>query len=169
MLTSTPSSPVYPQRVILQSGTPKTVANLEVMKVSLLRSSLSPSWRTRDMDGPKETTGKKRRGRRHDEISRYEDEDKGRRRSGVEYTLQSNQGCIIEELQINIKACSFEFYQSGLKITHTHSQSIGVNTSPSIHTRLALPSYELNPCRRSPRWRRRRGSLGQCLWLWGRQ
>lgn len=37
-LTSTPSSPVYPQRVTLQPGTPNTVAKVDVMKVSLLRS-----------------------------------------------------------------------------------------------------------------------------------
>lgn len=66
MLTSTPSSPVYPQRVILQSGTPKTVANLEVMKVSLLRSSFSPSRRTRDMDGPNEIARKESWGMRYE-------------------------------------------------------------------------------------------------------
>ena len=54
-VTSTPSSPVYPQRVTLQPGTPNTVARMEVMKVSLLRSSFSPSCSTRDMDGPDNT------------------------------------------------------------------------------------------------------------------
>lgn len=53
MLTSTPSSPVYPQRVTLQSGTPNTVVRVEVMKVNLLRSSLRPSWSTRAMVGPR--------------------------------------------------------------------------------------------------------------------
>lgn len=95
------------------------------MKVSLLRSSFSPSLRTRDMDGPRETAGMKRRGRRHDEILSYGDGDKGRRgQKEVEYTLQSNQCCIIEELQINIKACSFDLCQPGLKITHTHTLSL---------------------------------------------
>lgn len=165
MLTSTPSSPVYPQRVILQSGTPNTVANLEVMKVSLLRSSFSPSWRTRDMDGPNKTA-EGRRGRRPDEISSDGGKDKGRRRQEVENTLQSNQRCIIEELQINIKACSFELCQPGLKIKHTHTThtlSIRVTTSPCIRTKLVLPLCELNPCRHSQRWRQCRGSLGQSL------
>lgn len=52
-LTSTPSSPVYPQRVTLQSGIPNTVTTVEVMKVSLLRSAFSPAWSTWAIVGPK--------------------------------------------------------------------------------------------------------------------
>lgn len=55
MLTSTPSSPVYPQRVTLQSGIPNTVTRVEVMKVSLLRSPFSPAWSTWAMVGPDDT------------------------------------------------------------------------------------------------------------------
>lgn len=45
-------------------------------------------------------------------------------RRGKYVTLQSNQRCI-KELQINVKTCSFELCQFGLKMTHkTHPSSL---------------------------------------------